>query len=139
MGPRSADAREVSLIARGTAGYQALIARPVLEGLARTVIELSAVSKRTGKPDPPMMTRWPAAIDLPGLEQFGGPKAAAALSAPAPLWLHGNLGALDASWPRAAYQLAGTPPNCGWDRMNLDRRRSHAGSIRVNEPADFES
>ncbi len=103
------DAREVSLIAQGTAGYQALVARPLLEGLGRTVIELSAVPNRTGKPDSPTMTVWPATIDLPGLEQFGGPKAAAALSAPAPLWVYGNPGALDASWPRAAYQLAGAP------------------------------
>jgi hypothetical protein len=48
-------------------------------------------------------------IDLPGLEQFGGLKAAAALSAPAPLYLHGNLSALDSSWPRIAYKLAGVP------------------------------
>jgi hypothetical protein len=102
-------AREVSLIAQGAAGYQALVARPLLENLARTIIELSAVPKRTGKPDPLTMTRWPATIDLPGLEQFGGPKAAAALSAPSPLWLYGNLSALDTSWPSAAYELAGVP------------------------------
>ncbi len=62
-----------------------------------------------GIPDLPKITHWPATIDLPGLEQFGGPKAAAALSAPAPLWLYGNLSALDDSWPRAAYDLAGAP------------------------------
>ena len=40
------DVREVSLVCQGTAGYQALIARPVLEGLARTVIELSRWRRR---------------------------------------------------------------------------------------------
>jgi hypothetical protein len=97
------DVREVSLVAQGTAGYQALIARPMLEGLARTVIELAGLPEMM-KPD-----EWPATIDLPGLNQFGGPKAAAALSAPSPLWLYGNLKALEVSWPSAAYRLAGAP------------------------------
>ncbi len=35
-----ADIREVNLVALDAAGYQALVARPMLEGLARTVIEL---------------------------------------------------------------------------------------------------
>lgn len=96
--------REVSLVAQGTSGYQALVARPMLEGLARTVIELAPWPLGSG--DEPAV---PATIDLPGLNQFGGLKAAAALSAPAPLWLHGDLKAIDASWPRAAYRLAGTP------------------------------
>ena len=104
-----ADVREVGLVAQGSAGYQALIARPLLEGLARTVIELSTVRTHSEKSNPLPITGWPATIDLPGLEQFGGPKATAALSAPAPLWIHGNLSALDASWPKAAYQLAGSP------------------------------
>jgi hypothetical protein len=91
----------VSLIAQGTAGYQALVARPVLEGLARTVIELSDL------PPSRKSDEWPETLDLPGLEQFGGVKAAAALSAPAPLWLHGHIAAIDASWPRTAYRLAG--------------------------------
>jgi len=96
------DVREVNLVAQGDAGYQALLARPVLEGLARTVIELPAW-RRSRKPD-----EWPATIDLPGREQFGGVRAAAALSAPAPLWLHGNPSALDPSWARTAYELAGS-------------------------------
>jgi hypothetical protein len=96
-----ADVREVNLVAQGTSGCQALLARPVLEGLARTVIELPAL------PGSRTSDGWPAELDLPGLEQFGGVKAAAALAAPAPLWLHGNLKLLDASWPRSAYALAG--------------------------------
>ena len=94
----------VNLIARDEAGYQALVARPMLEGLSRTVIELSGMPQ-TRKPD-----EWPATIDLAGLEQFGGPKAAAALSAPAPLWIYGNVGVLESAWPRAAYELAGSAP-----------------------------
>ena len=39
------DVREVNLIAQDTAGYQALVARPVLEGLTRTVIESTALPK----------------------------------------------------------------------------------------------
>jgi hypothetical protein len=93
--------REVSLVAQDISGYQALVARPVLQGLARTVIELA------GLPPSRRSDEWPATIDLPGLEQFGGVKAAAALSAPAPLWLFGHTKVLDASWPRTAYQLAG--------------------------------
>ena len=98
-----ADVDLVNLVAQDDAGYQALVARPMLEGLSRTVIELSGMPQ-SRKPD-----EWPATIDLPGLEQFGGVKAAAALSAPAPLWLYGNVAALDASWPRNAYELAGAP------------------------------
>jgi hypothetical protein len=77
------------------------VARPLLEGLARTVIELS------GLPQQREADEWPATIDLPGLEQCGGPRAAAALSAPAPLWLYRNVAALEPSWAKAAYELAG--------------------------------
>ena len=49
-------------------------------------------------------TPWPATLDLPGMFQFGGFKAAAALTAPAPLWIYGTLTVdLDASWARSAY------------------------------------
>ncbi|HZW33476.1 MAG TPA: acetyl xylan esterase, partial [Isosphaeraceae bacterium] len=106
--------REVSLVAQGLSGYQALVARPVVEGLARTVIELADLppSRRSDE--------WPATIDLPGVEQFGGVKAAAALAAPAPLWLFGNTKALDASWPRTAYQLAGASHLLRIDRNEPD-------------------
>ncbi len=92
------DIREVSLVAHGTSGIQALVARPALPGLARTLIELPN--------SPEALT-----LVLPGLEQFGGLKTAAALSAPDPLWIVGNTGALDTTWPKAAYLLAGTPLN----------------------------
>ena len=76
----------------------------MLEGISRTVIELSPLP-RTRKPD-----EWPATIDLPGLEQFGGVKSAAALSAPSEIWLYGNVAAIESSWPKAAYALAGASP-----------------------------
>jgi hypothetical protein len=94
----------VNLVAQDDAGYQALVARPMLEGLSRTVIELS------GMPQSRKADEWPASIDLAGLEQFGGVKAAAALSAPAPIWLYRNVAAIESSWPRAAYELAGASP-----------------------------
>lgn len=97
------DVREVSLIALGEAGCQALVARPLLAGLARTAIEISGLSSRNADPRP-------AAIDLPGLEQFGGLKAAAALAAPAPLWVFRINSGFDPTWARTAYELAGASP-----------------------------
>ena len=45
-GPRArADVDLVNLVAQDDAGYQALVARPMLEGLSRTVIELSKMSQ----------------------------------------------------------------------------------------------
>jgi hypothetical protein len=95
--------REVSLIAQDLSGFQALVARPLLEGLSRTVLELPGLPQRSWEE----IARWPETIDLPGLEQFGGLKAAAALSAPTPLWLYGNLRAFDTSWAKSAYEYAG--------------------------------
>jgi dienelactone hydrolase len=100
---RASDVDLVNLVAQDDAGYQALVARPALEGLSRTVIELSDLPQ-TRKPD-----EWPATIDLSGLEQFGGLKAAAALTAPSALWVYGNIAALESSWPSAAYAVAGAP------------------------------
>lgn len=95
------DVREVNLVGLDTAGYQVLLARPVLEGLARTAVELSGLHPGR-QPD-----EWPATVDLPGREQFGGPWAAAALSAPEPLWLYGRNPAVYPSWVRIAYEIAG--------------------------------
>ena len=93
------DVREVSVIAQGLSGPQVLLARPALSGLARTVIDLG------GLPDPSDSGSWPASIDLPGMFQFGGFKAAAALTAPAPLLIHGAPASFDATWPKASYAL----------------------------------
>ena len=55
------DIREVSLVGQGLAGPQVLLARPLLEGLARTVVDLSVW------PDSDGSGPFPAAIDLSGL------------------------------------------------------------------------
>jgi len=95
------EVREVNLIAQDLAGPQALLARPVLEGLARTLIELKKL------PDAQDPGSFPAGLDLPGMFQFGGFKAAAALAAPAPLWIVGASPSFDASWMKSAYNLSG--------------------------------
>ena len=92
------DVREVSLIAQGAAGFQALLARPMLREFARTFIDLD------GRDDDDS-GEFPPAIDLPGLHQFGGLKAAAALTAPAPLWIVRPGPKFAGEWPQAAYEL----------------------------------
>jgi len=92
--------REVSLVGRGRSGPQALIALPALPGLARTAVDLDGFSEGDGSRD------LPAGLDLPGLLQFGGVKAAAALAAPAPVWIFRAGTAFDRTWPEKAYALA---------------------------------
>jgi X-Pro dipeptidyl-peptidase (S15 family) len=95
------DVREVSLAGVGKAGVQVLLARPSLEGLARTAVDLDGFDPGDGsRPLPPE-------LDLPGLLQFGGVKVAAALTAPAPLRITRTGTAFDRSWPEPAYALAG--------------------------------
>ena len=66
----------------GTCRHSDLLARPLLEGVARTFVDLSGWQDSDGSgPIPP-------ALDLPGIFQFGGFKAAAALAARASLWIH---------------------------------------------------
>ncbi len=91
------EVREVSLIGQGP---QALIARPLLEGLARTAIDLYEFNDGDGSQP------LPAEIDLPGLRQFGGLKAAAALTAPGPVWIFRADRAFDRTWAEKAYALA---------------------------------
>ena len=75
----------------------------VLEGLARTAIDLGGFDYGDGsKPVPP-------GLDLPGVLQFGGLKAAAALTAPAPLWIVGAGEGVHHAWPVRAYELADSP------------------------------
>ena len=88
------DVREVSLVGQDLAGPQVLLARPVLEGLARTAIDLEDL------PDPQASGPYPAQLDLPGMFQFGGFNAAAALAAPAPLWVYGASANLTAHGPK---------------------------------------
>jgi len=95
------DAREVSLVASGLAGRQALLARPRIDGLARTAVDLD------GGDDEDAAGTVPAAIDLPGVQQFGGLRAAASLTAPAPLRIARPGPKFAREWPAAAYAKAG--------------------------------
>lgn len=98
------DVREVSLIGLDQAGPQVLLARPALEGLARTAVDLQEFDPKDGS------VALPAGLDLPGLLQFGGVKAAAALAAPAPLWIQRPGAGFERRWPEKAYDLA----DAGW-------------------------
>jgi cephalosporin-C deacetylase-like acetyl esterase len=97
------DVREVSLIAHGRSGPQVLIARPALEGVARTAIDLHGAAEADGS------APLPPELDLPGLLQFGGLKAAAALCSPAPVWIYRLNDSFDRSWPENAYVLSHAP------------------------------
>jgi dienelactone hydrolase len=94
------DVLEVSLVGLGRFGPLALLARPALEGLARTAVNLHNFDYGDGaaevRPE----------LDLPGVLQFGGLKAAAALAAPAPLWIYRAGTKFDATWPKQAYAIA---------------------------------
>ncbi len=92
--------REVSLIGQGRSGPQVLLARPALEGLARTAIDLHEFDDGDGSGD------LAAEVELPGLLQFGGLKAAAALCVPAPLWIDRTSERFAKQWPERAYALA---------------------------------
>jgi hypothetical protein len=106
--------REVNLVAEGQAGPLALLARPLLTGIARTAIDLEGFDFGDGsKP-------VPTGLDLAGVLQFGGLKAAAALSAPAPLWIGGAPEGFDSTWPIKAYELVESGHLLRVDRSPLD-------------------
>jgi hypothetical protein len=94
------DTLEVSLLGEGECGPLALLARPALAGLARTAIDLDGFHYGDGS------NPIPAALDLPGVLQFGALKAAAALVAPEPLRIMRPGERFEVSWPAAAYALA---------------------------------
>ncbi|WP_435015813.1 alpha/beta hydrolase family protein [Tundrisphaera sp. TA3] len=94
------DVREVNLVAGGEDGPLALLARPLLGMLGRTAVDLDGFDYGDGS------ASVPPGLDLPGVLQFGGLKAAAALAAPAPLRITGAGKAFGAAWPERAYALA---------------------------------
>jgi hypothetical protein len=106
-----ADVREVNLVAQGPL---ALLARPELEGLSRTAIDLEGFDYGDGS------SEVPPGLDLPGVLQFGGLKAAAALVAPAPLWISHAPETFDATWPTKAYALVDASPQLRLDRGTID-------------------
>ncbi len=108
------DIREVSLVGSADSGPLALLARPMLTGLARTAIDLGGFDYGDGS------VAVPAGLDLPGVLQFGGLKAAAALSAPAPLRLAGVPRGFARDWPVKAYGLADAPGMFRMDEAPVD-------------------
>ncbi|WZO96631.1 acetylxylan esterase [Isosphaeraceae bacterium EP7] len=94
------DVTEVNLIAGPDVAPLALLALPSMPGLGRTAIDLDGFDFGDGtKP-------VPAALDLPGVLQFGGLHAAAALAAPAQLRIVRPGKEFNANWPTRAYTLA---------------------------------
>jgi hypothetical protein len=95
---------QVNLVAVGEAGPLALLARPMLEVIGRTAIDLEGFDYGDGSGD------IPAGLDLPGVLQFGGLMAAAALTAPAPLRLFRPGAKFAREWPTRAYALDDAAP-----------------------------
>jgi hypothetical protein len=90
----------VNLVGVGRSAALALLARPALEGVGRTAVDLDGFDHGDGS------NAIEPGLDLPGVLQFGGLEAAAALAAPAPLRIARAAADFDASWPAAAYALA---------------------------------
>ena len=103
---------EVNLVAKGHMGILALLALPGLDGLGRTVIDTERFTYTDGS------TSVPPDLDLPGLFQFGALRGAAALAAPAPLWITGAGAEFDPAWPQRAYSLAGAASSLRVERAN---------------------
>lgn len=103
---------EVAIYARGGPAVQALLALPQLEGISRAFIDLEGFDYGDGS------GLVPPELDLPGVLQFGGLPAAAALAAPTPLWIEQPGSGAVGEWAEAAY-----------------RRGDAAGTLRVT-PGD---
>jgi len=94
--------RELSLVGLGEGGAQVLLASPLLQEISRTAVDLAAVDPKDGS------LPLPQSLDLPGLLQFGGLKAAAALTSPRSLWIQRPGRDIQQKWPRRAYRLDGS-------------------------------
>lgn len=92
--------RRVNVLGIDGAGPLVLAARPALDSIDRTAVDLERFDYSDGS------ASVPAEVDLPGILQFGGLKAAAALVAPAPLWIARPGSTFNAAWADAAYRLA---------------------------------
>jgi hypothetical protein len=92
-------------------GPLALLALPVLPPVTRSFIGLGMIDYDDW-PD-----ELPDALDLPGVLQFGGLEAAAALAAPRVLYLSNPAETFRDEWPRSAYRAAGAPERL---RINHD-------------------
>jgi dienelactone hydrolase len=109
--------RQVNLVGAGRWGPLALLARPALEGLGRTVIDLHGFDYGDG-------AEVPDDLHLPGVLQFGGLPAAAALTAPGPLWIHRAGEAFDGAWVSSSYDAADASA-----MLRLDGRRVDDASL----------
>ena len=130
-GAAAADGRAArSTWSQGTSGYQALVVRPVLEGLSRTVIASAPAEAEE-------LDEWPATIDLPGVEQFGGVRGRRGSSRHR--HRSGSTGTSAHSTrrgPGSAYELAGVPSMLRtYDDQPGIEAICGAGSIRANRPA----
>lgn len=92
------DVRELSLVGIDGGAPLALLARPLIPGIARTFVDMSGFDFQDGE--------IPSDLHLPGIFQFGGLKAAAALTAPMPLWVARPAGTFGRNWPANSYNLA---------------------------------
>jgi dienelactone hydrolase len=97
------EARQVHLVGLGESGPLVLLARPSLEGVSRTFADLEGFAYEGGT------GAVPEGLHLPGVLQFGGLEAAAALAAPGPLWVARPSDAFGEGWPRRAFANAGVP------------------------------
>lgn len=104
--------RQVAVIGEGDSGPRVLLTLPTLAGLARAAVDLAGVDEGDGS------NALPSSADLPGLLQFGGFKAAAALAAPLPLWAYRPGRSFPRPWPDRAYEHAGA---AGAFRLDADR------------------
>jgi hypothetical protein len=91
----------VHLVGLEGAGPLVLLARPCLSGIGRTAVDLAGFDYGDGSDE------LPAALDLPGVLQFGGLPTATALAAPGPLWLLRPGDKFARAWAERAYELAG--------------------------------
>lgn len=112
------DVHEVHLIARELSGPQTLLARPLLKGLGRTAIDLNGLHDSDGS------SPLPALLDVPGILQFGGLRAASALTAPFPLWLYRASREFNRKWPEDAYRLSDVS-----DQLRIDETEAHPDAL----------
>jgi hypothetical protein len=100
---------QVNLAAIDGFGPIALIGLPLLDGVAHAYVDLEGFDYGDGT------TGIAPRLDLPGVLQFGGLPAAAALSAPRLLWVSRPGHPALRAWAQAAYQLEGSP-----DSLRID-------------------
>lgn len=110
------DVIQVNLLGQDRFGPLALLARPALEGVGRTAIDLQDFSYGDG-------SDVPEDLHLPGVLQCGGLNAAAALCSPSPLWIQ-RAGTLDTAWSSKSYTLAGSP-----SLIRVDTTRADASAL----------